>query len=87
MITLTSTTGASFALNCDLIERIDTGPRTTITTVDGHSHVVAESLGEVVEAVQRYRSTLVARSQAIAAGTPPTALRAVPHTGGGRHGS
>ena len=42
MITVTRRNGPSFALNPDLIERIDTTPETVITLVDGAEYVVRE---------------------------------------------
>ena len=63
MITLTAPNGVSFALNCDLIERVDAVPDTVITLVDGATCEVQESLAEVIDAVQGYRAAVVARCQ------------------------
>ena len=43
MITLTRLSGTVFALNSDLIERIDATPDTVITLVDGKKYVVTET--------------------------------------------
>jgi flagellar protein FlbD len=62
MITLSRLNGASFAVNCDLIERIDAAPDTVLTLVDGTRYVVAEPLGEVIERVRKFRAEVVALS-------------------------
>ncbi len=65
MITLTRLSGTVFALNCDLIERIDATPDTVITLVDGKKYVVVEPLEEVLVAVRRHRGEVLAMSTAI----------------------
>jgi flagellar protein FlbD len=60
MITLTRLSGSVFVLNADLIERVDSTPDTVITLVDGKKYVVADSMGQVVEAVIAYRAEIVA---------------------------
>ncbi|MGN6782682.1 MAG: flagellar FlbD family protein [Marmoricola sp.] len=60
MITLTRLSGSVFALNSDLIERVDSTPDTVITLVDGTKYVVRESLEEIVDAVRTYRGQIVA---------------------------
>ena len=48
MITLTRLSGTVFALNSDLIERVDATPDTVITLVDGKKYVVVDDLEDVV---------------------------------------
>ena len=60
MISLTRLTGAQFALNPDLVERVDCTPDTVITLVDGTKYLVAESLTEVVDGVLDYRARVLA---------------------------
>src|SRR5690242_17759784 len=60
MITLTRLSGSVFLLNADLIERVDSTPDTIITLVDGKKYVVAESMGQVMDAVLAYRGEIVA---------------------------
>jgi flagellar protein FlbD len=67
MITLTRLTGAQFALNPDLVERVDCTPDTVITLVDGTKYLVSESLQEVTERVLEYRARIVAGASAIEA--------------------
>lgn len=60
MISLTRLSGSVFALNSDLIERVDSTPDTVITLVDGSKYVVAESLPTVLATVRRHRAEIVA---------------------------
>ena len=60
MVTLTRLTGSVFAINSDLIERVDSTPDTVITLVDGTKYLVRESLEEVVDRVRRYRGSVIA---------------------------
>lgn len=60
MVPLTRLTGMPFALNPDLIERVDETPDTVITLVDGTKYLVQESLADVVAAVMDYRARLLA---------------------------
>lgn len=62
MITLTRLSGSEFALNADLIERIDSTPDTVVTLVDGKKYVVTETIAEVVAAVRRHRGEILALS-------------------------
>ena len=59
MVTLTRMTGAQFALNPDLIERVDCTPDTVITLVDGTKYIVLESLEDVVAAVRDFRAAVI----------------------------
>jgi flagellar protein FlbD len=60
VVTLTRLTGSVFALNSDLIERVDSTPDTVITLVDGTKYLVREPLEEVVDRVRRYRGSVIA---------------------------
>lgn len=59
MVTLTRLTGRVFALNPDLIERVEETPDTVITLVDGTKYLVRESLEEVIDLVMGYRARLL----------------------------
>jgi flagellar protein FlbD len=85
VITLTRLSGSAFALNSDLIERVDSTPDTVITLVDGTKYVVSEGLAEVVNAIREYRGAVIAesarmtsREEALAANPPARRLAAVP---------
>jgi flagellar protein FlbD len=67
VVTLTRLTGSVFALNSDLIERVDSTPDTVITLVDGTKYLVRESIDEVVAAVRAYRGGIVADSARLSA--------------------
>ncbi|WP_148615854.1 flagellar FlbD family protein [Nocardioides rubriscoriae] len=67
MILLTRLSGSMFALNSDLIERVDSTPDTVITVVGGTKYVVAESLAEIVSTVRAHRAEILALSDAFAA--------------------
>jgi flagellar protein FlbD len=60
VVTLTRLAGSVFALNSDLIERVDSTPDTVITLIDGTKYLVRESLEEVVDRVRRYRGSVIA---------------------------
>jgi flagellar protein FlbD len=62
MITLTRFSGSVFALNSDLIERVDSTPDTVITLVDGTKYVVTEGLQQVVDQIRAYRGAVIAES-------------------------
>ncbi len=64
MVTLTRLTGVQFALNPDLIERVDHTPDTVITLVDGTKYLVQETLDEVVAMIIDYRARILAAAGA-----------------------
>jgi flagellar protein FlbD len=79
MITVTRFNGAAFALNPDLIERIESTPDTVITLVDGAKYVVLESLDDIVTRVRESKAAIIATSHLMeqsAAASP--SLRLVP---------
>jgi flagellar protein FlbD len=85
VITLTRLSGSVFALNSDLIERVDSTPDTVITLVDGTKYVVREALAVVVDAIREYRGAVIAESarmgaasDAASANPPARRLVAVP---------
>lgn len=67
MILLTRLSGSVFALNSDMIERVDSTPDTVITIIGGTKYVVAESLTEIVTTVRAHRAEVLALSDAFAA--------------------
>ena len=64
MVSLTRLTGAEFALNPDLVERVDCTPDTVITLVDGTKYLVAESIDDVLESVLEFRARIIATAGA-----------------------
>lgn len=62
MITVTRLNGGGFALNPDLIERVEPTPDTVITLVDGAKYVVRESVEEVILRVRESKASVIALS-------------------------
>ncbi len=75
MISLTRITGAPFALNPDLVERVDCTPDTVITLVDGTKYLVSESLDDVVDTVRDFRARIIATASAFERNEATTARR------------
>ena len=66
MIVLKRLNGERFALNPDLIERLEETPDTHITLVDGKNLIVAEPMSEVIDAIRRDRATVLALASEVA---------------------
>ena len=59
MIVVTRLNGTRFAVNPDLIERIQENPDTTLCMVEGHTYVVTESLADVIELITQHRARIL----------------------------
>jgi flagellar protein FlbD len=59
MIILTKLNNSRFAVNPDLVERIHSNPDTTLTLVDGTTHIVTESMSEVIDLIAEYRAKVI----------------------------
>lgn len=70
MIVLTRLNGPAFALNPDLIERVDANPDTVVTLIGGTKYVVAESLEELVARVREFRGQVIAAAYAFESSLP-----------------
>jgi flagellar protein FlbD len=82
MIVLTRLNGPPFALNPDLIERIDANPDTVVTLVGGIKYVVAESLDELLERVREFRGQVIATAYAYESAPPAERnLRVISNSG------
>lgn len=77
MLQLTRLSGPVFALNPDLIERVEATPDTVVTLVNGSKYVVRESLPELIALVRDYRAGIVVAAQA---GTAAAAAAPARHT-------
>jgi flagellar protein FlbD len=78
MIMVTRRNGTAFALNPDLIERVEATPDTVITLVGGTKYVVAESVQEIIDEVRDFRASVLATSSGISVDpTRPPHLRPV----------
>lgn len=60
MIVVTRLNGPRFAVNPDLLQRVESTPDTILTLIDGTKYIVAETLDQMVELVVAYRSRVVA---------------------------
>ena len=63
MIKLTRLNGEQFALNSDLIERIEESPDTVLTLVDGKHIMVTERLSDIIDSIRLDRATVLAIAQ------------------------
>jgi len=63
VIIVTRLNGPQFAINPDLLQRIESAPDTILTLVDGTKYIVQEPMAEIIELITTYRATLVARAQ------------------------
>ena len=62
MIRVTRLNGDQFALNPDLIERVEAHPDTVAFLVDGTKYVVKESVDEVLQEIREYRASILSTS-------------------------
>jgi flagellar protein FlbD len=62
MIRVTRLNGEEFALNPDLIERVEAHPDTVAFLVDGTRYVLRESVAEVLQEIREYRASILATS-------------------------
>jgi len=65
VILVTRLNGSVFALNPDLIQRVDATPDTVVTLVDGAKFVITEPLAEIVDRVTAFRARVVATAHAL----------------------
>lgn len=56
---LTRLNGEQFALNPDLIERVEATPDTVLTLLDGTKYVVLEPLAAVIGEVRQFRASVI----------------------------
>jgi flagellar protein FlbD len=75
VIRVTRLNGERFALNPDLIERVEAHPDTVAFLVDGTKYVVRETVDEVLLEIREYRAGILATSYEMDRGDyrPPTA--------------
>jgi flagellar protein FlbD len=81
MILVTRHNGSVFALNPDLIERVEANPDTVIFLVGGTKYVVVESLQEIISEVTAQRAEVLKLAGVPVVARPrPTFLRSVTDT-------
>jgi flagellar protein FlbD len=62
VISVTRLNGERFALNPDLIERVEAHPDTVAFLVDGTKYVVKESVEEVLQEIREFRASILSIS-------------------------
>jgi flagellar protein FlbD len=70
MIILTRLNGERFALNPDLLERVDSTPDTVLTLLGGTKYVVGEPMETVIERVREFRAGVISASHVPLAPVP-----------------
>ena len=65
MITVTRLNGGPFALNPDLIERVEATPDTMINLVDDTRYVVRESVEDVIYRVREAKAAIISLAHAL----------------------
>ncbi|MFJ2502863.1 MULTISPECIES: flagellar FlbD family protein [Microbacterium] len=65
MIVLTRLNRSRFAVNPDLIERVQATPDTTLIMVDGATFVVTETMDDVIAQITRFRAGVLAAAAAM----------------------
>jgi flagellar protein FlbD len=63
MIIVSRRNGTRFALNPDLVERIEETPDTVVTLVGGVKYVVAESVDDLITQIRDYRASVVVAAE------------------------
>ncbi|OIU88458.1 flagellar FlbD family protein [Microbacterium sp. AR7-10] len=65
MIVVTRLNRSRFAVNPDLIERVQESPDTTIVMVDGARFVVRETMEELIGQITAFRASVLAQASRI----------------------
>ena len=73
MILVTRLNGSPFAVNPDLLERVEPTPDTVLTLIDGTKYIVTESVTEVIALVRDFRASVVVAARALPAEPVPDA--------------
>jgi flagellar protein FlbD len=81
VIRVTRLNGEHFAVNPDLVERVEGHPDTVLSLVDGTKYVVAETVDEVLLEIRDYRASVLATAYQMDRGAyrpVPTPLKQQP---------
>lgn len=70
MIVVTRLNTSRFAINPDLIERIQENPDTVLVMVNGAKYVVVESMDEVIGLIARFRARVVSLARGLDPAVP-----------------
>lgn len=63
VIMLTRLNGAQFAVNPDLLQRVEATPDTVLTLLDGTKYVVLEPVTTVIGEIRDYRASIIAAAR------------------------
>ncbi|MGY1639152.1 flagellar FlbD family protein [Geodermatophilus sp. SYSU D00742] len=83
MIRVTRLNGERFALNPDLVERVEGHPDTVVFLVDGTRYVVSESVDEVLVEIREYRASILATAYDMDRGTYRSPISPTPEDASG----
>ncbi|NEK57823.1 flagellar FlbD family protein [Geodermatophilus sabuli] len=75
MIRVTRLNGERFALNPDLVERVEGHPDTVVFLVDGTKYLVTETVDDVLVEIREYRASILATAYEMDRGTYRTPTR------------
>jgi flagellar protein FlbD len=81
MIVLTRLNRSRFAVNPDLIERVQATPDTTIIMVDGATFVVTETMDDVIAQIIRFRAGVLAAAAGMIADHDTGIAESTPEAG------
>jgi flagellar protein FlbD len=80
MIVVTRLNGSRFAVNPDLVERVQASPDTTLVLVGGTTYIVRESLEQVIDLIAAYRARVISTAYAGPVSGPSRPAEVVPLT-------
>jgi flagellar protein FlbD len=83
MIYVTRLNHTPVALNCDLIEHIETTPDTVISLTTGQKMMVLESTDEIIDRIIRYRRSILS-PECLEGGSAGDSVRTGHEAHGGR---
>ena len=66
MIVVSRLNGNEFAVNCNLIERIEANPDPVITLIDGTKFVIHEDVKTVIDRIRAYQSSIIVAADQMA---------------------
>lgn len=66
MIVVSRLNGNEFAVNCNLIERVEANPDTVITLIDGTKFVIHEDVATVIDRIRVYQSSIIVAADQMA---------------------
>lgn len=70
MIVVTRLNTSRFAINPDLIERIQENPDTVLIMLNGAKYVVVEPMDEVIELIVQFRARVVSSARGLDSAAP-----------------